>query len=148
LPQKKSKKKSHKRDDSDDSDASDSSDGSEAARVANRERERERDAAWDVADRDREALPLEHAPRGGYADGSSASSASGRMTLQLSDAAYKLTGRAKPAPPPPTAAQLAASEREGPLKCFRCGRDGHSRNKCKEKYHKSGNRLMSGGHFH
>eukprot|EP00038_Savillea_parva_P028026 m.62822 g.62822 ORF g.62822 m.62822 type:complete len:471 (+) comp8114_c0_seq2:297-1709(+) len=70
-----------------------------------------------------------------------------RMSLQLSDAAYKLTGRTKPAPAPPTTAQeTAVAGRNAPLQCYRCGRDGHSRSRCKEIYHKSGARLMK-GHF-
>lgn len=79
----------------------------------NRERERERDAAWDAAEDERRNAPAASssddrrddsgALRGGYSDSSGGGGGppnQQRMTLQLSDAAYKLTGRAKPAPPP------------------------------------------------
>lgn len=70
-------------------------------------------------------------PNGGYSQP--------RMDLKLSDAAYKLTGRA--APPQ---AQRASTSEVTSVMCYRCGREGHTRFRCKEHYHKSGSRLMKG----
>lgn len=141
-------------DDDDDGDVADDRDrglGSwrERSPVRSSAASNDRSEYRDVPD-DRDGQRNEHGdrPRGGYADPDEGETkpAQPRMSLQLSAAAYKLTGRTKPPPPPPTAAEAAAAEKTAPRQCFRCGRDGHTRNFCKEYYHKSGSRLMK-GHF-
>jgi hypothetical protein len=65
-----------------------------------------------------------------------------QMQLQLSASVSRLTGVKQ-------AVRTAVAEEEPDQvrRCFRCGFEGHTRSFCKEKYSKSGARLMGGTHF-